>query len=123
MLGDKINLTMYTLSFYKSAIRRWLWAACVLAGFFSMQVAQAAVLSKAHLQEQFGETYLVGEKLTALPVWPVFHRSQISRVRNELYAYAFETIDIEPVAGYGGKPINILVVMNPAGKFLDVRLL
>jgi NosR/NirI family transcriptional regulator, nitrous oxide reductase regulator len=123
MPGDKINLTMHTLSFYKSAIRRWLLAACLLAGFFGMQVAQAAVLSKAQLQEQFGDTYLVGEKLTALPVWPVFHRSQVSRVRNELYAYAFETIDIEPVAGYGGKPINILVVMNPTGKFLDVRLL
>jgi polyferredoxin len=114
---------MHTLSFYKSAIRRWLLAACLLAGFFGVQVAQAAVLSKAQLQEQFGETYLVGEKLTSLPVWPVFHRSQVSRVRNEIYAYAFETIDIEPVAGYGGKPINILVVMNPAGKFLDVRLL
>jgi polyferredoxin len=88
-----------------------------------MQTAQAAVLTKAQLQTQFGESYLVGEKLTALPVWPVFHRSQISRVRNEIYAYAFETIDIEPVAGYGGKPINILVVMNPAGKFLDVRLI
>jgi len=123
MPSDKINLTMHTPSFYKSAIRRWLLAACVLAGVFGMPVAQAAVLSKTQLQEQFGETYLVGEKLTALPVWPVFHRSQVSRVRNELYAYAFETIDIEPVAGYGGKPINILVVMNPAGKFLDVRLL
>ena len=123
MPGDKINLTMHMLSFYRSAIRRWFLAACVLAGVFGMHVAQAAMLSKAQLQEQFGETYLVGEKLTALPVWPVFHRSQVSRVRNELYAYAFETIDIEPVAGYGGKPINILVVMTPTGNFLAVRLL
>lgn len=114
---------MHTLSFYKSAIRTWWLAACLFAGFFGLQVAQAAVLNKTQLQEQFGESYLVGEKLTALPVWPVFHRNQISRVRNELYAYAFETVDIEPVAGYGGKPVNILVVMNPAGKFLDVRLL
>jgi polyferredoxin len=114
---------MHTLCFYKTAIHAWLWAACLFVGFFGTQASQAAVLSKAQLQAQFGESYLVGEKLTALPVWPVFHRSQISRVRNEIYAYAFETIDIEPVAGYGGKPINILVVMNPAGKFLDVRLI
>jgi NosR/NirI family transcriptional regulator, nitrous oxide reductase regulator len=114
---------MHTLSFYKSAIRTWLLAACLFAGVFGVQAAQAAVLTKVQLQEQFGDSYMVGEKLTALPVWPVFHRSQISKVRNELYAYAFETVDIEPVAGYGGKPINILVVMTPAGKFLEVRLL
>jgi NosR/NirI family transcriptional regulator, nitrous oxide reductase regulator len=114
---------MHTLCFYKSALRAWLWSACMFAFFLSLQTAQAAVLTKAQLQTQFGGSYLVGEKLIALPVWPVFHRSQISRVRNEIYAYAFETIDIEPVAGYGGKPINILVVMNPAGKFLEVRLI
>jgi NosR/NirI family transcriptional regulator, nitrous oxide reductase regulator len=114
---------MHTLCFYKTAIRTWFLAACLFAGVLSAHSLHAAVLTKAQLQTQFGESYLVGEKLTALPVWPVFHRNQISRVRNELYAYAFETIDIEPVAGYGGKPINILVVMNPAGKFLDVRLL
>lgn len=114
---------MHTICFSKSAIRTWCLAACFFAGLLGVQVAQAAVFTKIQLQEQFGDSYMVGEKLTALPVWPVFHRSQISRVRNELYAYAFETVDIEPVAGYGGKPINILVVMTPAGKFLDVRLI
>jgi NosR/NirI family transcriptional regulator, nitrous oxide reductase regulator len=114
---------MHTLFFFKSAIRTWRLAACLFAGLLSITGAQAAALTKTQLQEQFGASYLVGEKLTALPVWPVFHRNQISRARNELYAYAFETVDIEPVAGYGGKPINILVVMTPAGKFLEVRLL
>ena len=114
---------MHMLCFSKSAIRTWCLAACFFAGLLGVQVAQAAVLTKIQLQERFGDSYMVGEKLTALPVWPVFHRSQISRVRNELYAYAFETVDIEPVAGYGGKPINILVLMSPAGKFLDVRLI
>jgi NosR/NirI family transcriptional regulator, nitrous oxide reductase regulator len=114
---------MCALGFIKTAFRTWLVAACVFLSLSGVHTAHGAVLAKSQLQEQFGESYLVGEKLTALPVWPVFHRSQISRVRNELYAYAFETIDIEPVAGYGGKPINILVVMTPAGKFLDVRLL
>jgi NosR/NirI family transcriptional regulator, nitrous oxide reductase regulator len=114
---------MHTLCFYKTAIRTWFLAACLFAGFLGVPSVQAGVLTKIQLQEQFGESYLVGEKLTILPVWPIFHRNQISRVRNEIYAYAFETVDIEPVAGYGGKPINILVVMNPAGKFLDVRLL
>ena len=80
-------------------------------------------MTRAQLQQQLGDSLLVGEQFTALPVWPVFHRNQTAEGRNALYAYVFETIDIEPVAGYGGKPINILVVMNPAGKYLDVVLL
>ena len=34
-----------------------------------------------------------------------------------LMGYAFETVDFEPVRGYGGKPINVLVVMDLQGKF------
>jgi transcriptional regulator of nitric oxide reductase len=40
-----------------------------------------------------------------------------------LIAYAFETLDFEPVRGYGGKPINVLVVMDLQGKFLASVLL
>ena len=40
-----------------------------------------------------------------------------------LLAYAFETVDFEPVRGYGGKPINVLVVMDLQGKFLASKLL
>ena len=110
-------------------------AACLLVGLLGVYAVQAGVLTKSQLQAQFGESYLVGEKLTALPVWPIFLRDQTASLSGPLntpysratkpvlHAYAFETIDIEPVAGYGGKPINILVVMNPAGKFLEVRLL
>ena len=40
-----------------------------------------------------------------------------------LIAYAFETVDFEPVRGYGGKPINVLVVMDLNGKFIESKLL
>jgi hypothetical protein len=40
-----------------------------------------------------------------------------------LMGYAFETVDFEPVRGYGGKPINVLVVMDLQGKFLASKLL
>jgi transcriptional regulator of nitric oxide reductase len=40
-----------------------------------------------------------------------------------LMGYAFETVDFEPVRGYGGKPINVLVVMDLQGKFLASVLL
>jgi NosR/NirI family transcriptional regulator, nitrous oxide reductase regulator len=103
--------------------RAWLLAAVGLAALLLGLCAQAATLTRTQLQAEFGDSYQVGERLTALPVWPVYHRGQTAAGYNALHAYVFETIDIEPVAGYGGKPINILVVMNPAGKYLDVRLL
>ena len=107
----------------KPALRAWLFAACLLAQLLMPAPAAAVVMTRVQLQQQMGDSLLVGEQLTALPVWPVFHRNHTAEGRNALYAYVFETVDIEPVAGYGGKPINILVVMNPAGKYLDVVLL
>ncbi len=107
----------------KPTLRAWLFAACLLAHLLMPSSTAAGVMTRAQLQQQMGDSLLVGEQLTALPVWPVFHRNHTAEGRNALYAYMFETVDIEPVAGYGGKPINILVVMNPAGKYLDVVLL
>ncbi len=108
--------------FLTALLRRLLGTLLLLAaGIFAP--ALAGTFSKAQLQQGFGDSYTVGEKLSALPVWPVYHRGQTAEGYNALHAYVFETIDIEPVAGYGGKPINILVVMNKAGKYLDVRLL
>ena len=110
-------------------LMRWLQTSrcwLVLVFFASLLLtltARAGVMTREQLQRQFGDSMLVGEKLVALPVWPVFHRNLTAPGKPALHAYAFETVDIEPVAGYGGKPINILVVMDPAGKYLDVRLL
>jgi NosR/NirI family transcriptional regulator, nitrous oxide reductase regulator len=97
----------------------------VITSLFALipSLVQAGSLTRVQLQQRMGDSLTVGEQLTALPVWPVFHRNMTAPGSMKLYAYMFETIDIEPVAGYGGKPINILVVMNPAGKFMDVRLL
>jgi NosR/NirI family transcriptional regulator, nitrous oxide reductase regulator len=112
---------MRLLLMLMSALRVWL----VIASFLALQpsLVQAGSLTREQLQQRMGESLTVGEQLSALPVWPVFHRNMTAPGSMKLYAYMFETIDIEPVAGYGGKPINILVVMTPAGKFMDVRLL
>ena len=112
---------MRLLSKTESLLWMWLFVVCIFA--LLPHSAVAGVLTRAQLQQQFGDSLTVGEQLTALPVWPVYHKNQTAEGRNALYAYVFETVDIEPVAGYGGKPINIMVVMNPAGKFLNVVLL
>ena len=81
---------------------------------------QAGVLTREKLVELFPAPLIVGERYAALPVWPIFQSGATGPV---LLAQAFETVDIEPVSGYGGKPLNLLVVVDRDGKFLDVRLL
>ena len=97
------------------ALQITLLTATLLAG-----PAQAGTLTRAQLDAMFAPLLTVGEINANLPVWPVFRRGGDTPV---LQAYAFETSDIEPVSGYGGKPINLLVVMDPQGAFLQVRLL
>ncbi len=40
-----------------------------------------------------------------------------------LLGYAFETIDISPLPAYSGEPINLLVALNPDGRFRTVQVL
>lgn len=82
--------------------------------------AQAGSLDRAAVEALFPPPLVVGERGTSLPVWPVFRRAG---AQLELQAHVFETIDLEPVSGYGGKPSNLLVVMDRDGSFRDVRLL
>jgi NosR/NirI family transcriptional regulator, nitrous oxide reductase regulator len=109
--------------FNRIPLRSCLFILCLFTSLMAGFTAQAGVFTREQLQTEFGDSYQVGDKLSALPVWPVYHRNQTAEGKHALHAYVFETIDIEPVAGYGGKPINILVVMNKAGKYMDVRLI
>ncbi len=88
----------------------WLWCAFATAG----------TLTKANVEAMFPNPMLVGEMLEHLPVWPVFIRTGQGP---ELQNFVFETIDLEPVAGYGGKPINVMVVMDRDGTYVTSRLL
>jgi NosR/NirI family nitrous oxide reductase transcriptional regulator len=82
--------------------------------------AHAATLTRDSLQALLGAEVMVGERDANLPLWPIFRRVAAAP---ELVAHAFETADIEPVAGYGGKPINLLVVLDREGRVLTLRLL
>ena len=41
----------------------------------------------------------------------------------ELVGWVFESIDLEPIRGYSGKPINIMVLVDQKGNFLDVKMI
>lgn len=87
---------------------------------FAAHRAGAGELDRAAVEAMFPPPLVVGEKGAELPVWPVYRRAGAAL---ELQAQVFETVDLEPVAGYGGKPTNLLVVMDRDGSFREVRLL
>lgn len=101
---------------------RWLAGLALLARCLWLlpAAASAGQLTQAELQARFAAPLLLGERDARLPVWPVFQRLN---GKLELFAHAFETQDLESVAGYGGKPINLLVVLSPKGEMLRVELL
>jgi transcriptional regulator of nitric oxide reductase len=63
---------------------------------------------------------MVGERDATLPVWPIFKQSYNDDV---LVAYAFESVDFEPIPGFSGTPVDLLIAVKPSGEFLDVRVL
>ena len=102
-------------------LRRWLRTGiALLLGTGLLPFAAAGTLGRAEVQAMFPPPLLVGEKLAHVPVWPIFRRAGATP---EIQSYVFETVDLEPVAGYGGKPLNLLVVMDRDGHFVQTRLL
>ncbi len=99
-----------------SALVAWLlgWTVLVTAP------ACAGTLDRAALELIFPPPFVVGEMHPQLPVWPI-HRREGATL--SLHAQVYESSDIEPVRGYGGKPVNLLIALSPDGRFLDVRLL
>lgn len=91
----------------------WVCPGAAVAG----QLGQAAL--QQHLNKRFGDQYVLGERLAEPPVWPVFERQEAER---RLAAWLFESVDIEPVQGYAGHPINLLITLAPDGGLLDVSI-
>ena len=80
----------------------------------------AGELLKEDIDKIFADTFTVGEMQTGMPLYPVFSKNpQMPDAKPELKGYVFESVDFEPVRGYGGKPINILVAMDTEGRFIE----
>ena len=82
--------------------------------------ASAGTMTQAELARRFPAPYLVGDKDPALPVWPIFKKNMTS---TELVAYVFESVDFAPIPGFSGVPMNLLIALDPAGSFVDVKVL
>ena len=84
-----------------------------------LQGAQAGVMTKATLSQKFPSPYIVGDKDTELPVWPIFKQEMTS---TELIGYVYESIDFVSLPGFAGAPINLLVALDAKGNFMDVQV-
>lgn len=94
--------------------------AALLFCFFGGLSAHASTLDRAAMERYFPKPFTVGERDATLPVWPIFKQSYNGDV---LDAYAFESVDFEPIPGFSGTPLDLLVAVKPSGELLGVTVL
>lgn len=82
--------------------------------------AFAGVMTAASLAQAFPSPLIVGVKDPQLPVWPIFKQDGTA---TPLVGYVFESIDLAPIPGFSGTPLNLLVGLDARGSFFDVRVL
>ena len=91
----------------------------LIANADAITVSEAKLASPL-IEAAFPEASRIEKQKTldeeALPIYVVYQGDTI-------IGYAFETQDIFPLPAYSGKPVNMLVVMEPEGRFLDVQVL
>ncbi len=108
-------------------MNRRVWGAFCITGLILLCLfsqAQAGLLTKQDIEKLLEGQYIIGEIQAGMPAYPLFSKNPASPGgKPELKGYAFETLDFEPVRGYSGKPIDILVAMDLTGAFMDMRLI
>nr|WP_202424623.1 4Fe-4S binding protein [Duganella levis] len=97
---------------------------CLLAGVLALLIgatqAQAGVLTRDEMVRRFPAPLIVGERDAELPVWPLFRQNATA---TELVGYVFESVDLAPIPGFSGVPLNLMVAIDPKGVFIGVEVL
>lgn len=86
---------------------------------FALQ-AVAGELSRSQIEARLKMPYHLQEKLSDLQAWPFI--SDLSPGDGPA-GYIFESIDIAPLPGFSGTPLNLLVMIDRNGNFLNVEIL
>jgi len=68
------------------------------------------------IKEIFSEHSKISEKAGEVPVWTIYKGEDV-------IGYAFETDDHEKIPAYSGEPVNMLVAIDPEGKYLGAKVL
>ena len=112
---------MHTMARCRRAITLVL---CLAAGMLALLLgassAHAGVITQAELARRFPAPLTVGERDAELPVWPLFRQGDGG---STLAGYVFESVDLAPIPGFSGVPVNLLVAIDPGGRFIGVEVL
>lgn len=91
---------------------------------FCVGTALAGSLARDDVQRLLGDSVLVGEAQADFAAWPLFAANPANPdAKPELKAYGFESVDFSTVRGYSGKPVNMFIVLDLRGRFVDIKLL
>jgi NosR/NirI family nitrous oxide reductase transcriptional regulator len=93
---------------------------CCLLLMLAAPQTWAGVLTRPALIKHFPAPYIIGEPDKELPVWPIFKQNATA---TELVGYVFESVDLAPIPGFSGVPINLLIAIDPKGSFIEVSVL
>ncbi len=91
-------------------LHAFLWAITALA-------AVAEPLSRAQIEPHIVAPMALGEPVNDQGVWQLLNSGGAEA------GYVFETEPMAPLPGFSGAPINLLVILDLEGRFLDVKLL
>ncbi len=87
---------------------------CLILALFSMP---ARALDRADLEPHVMPPFSIGEPVNDEGVWELLNSG------GALAGYVFETEPLAPLPGFSGAPINILVMLDLDGRFMDVKLI
>lgn len=93
----------------------WVWAAVLAAAMWN--VAHAEPLPREVLERYVAPPMSLGEPVNDQGVWQLLNSGGAEA------GYVFETEPMAPLPGFSGAPINVLVVLDLDGRFLDVQLI
>lgn len=117
------HLFFWTSRFWQTPLLSWV-GLVGMVGLMAASGALAGVMTREQMALRFPAPYSIGEKDSQLPVWPIFEPNfQQKDGAHQLVGYVFESIDLAPVPGFSGVPINLLIAMDQRGNFLDVKVL
>ncbi len=93
-----------------------MWRMLVLLFLLATPLA-AAPLSREGLEPLILAPYALGDPVNDKGVWSLRNSGGGEA------GYVFETGELAPLPGFSGQPINMLVLLDLEGRFIDVRLL
>ncbi len=68
------------------------------------------------INEMFPQATKVSDKIGEPLIWTIYKQA-------EIIGYAFETNDIARIPAYSGEPVNMLVAIDPSGRYIGAKVL